>query len=138
MRETFDLKTESSLDDLSKVGDFVLESVRRSGLDSREIFHLMMAVDEACTNIIKYSNSDEIKIKCGVEDDRVVVEIRDYGVAFNPLQAPAPKVDLPLEERVVGGLGIYFIRTLTDGVAYQRDGDENVLTLKICHQRSSP
>jgi serine/threonine-protein kinase RsbW len=134
MRATFDLKTESSLDGLSKIGDFILESVKRSGLDQREIFHLMMAVDEACTNIIKYSGSDEIKIKCDVEDDRVVVDIRDRGVTFNLLEAPSPEIDLPLQERKIGGLGIYFIRTLIDEVKYRREGEENVLTMTLRHR----
>ncbi|HNR58947.1 MAG: ATP-binding protein [Methanothrix sp.] len=134
MRASFELEAGTSLDDLSRIGDFILETVGRSGLDQRGIFHLMMAADEACTNIIKYSGSDEIKIRCDLEDDRVVVEIRDRGFAFNPLGAPAPKVDLPLQEREVGGLGIHFIRTLADGAEYRREGEENVLTLTIRHR----
>jgi anti-sigma regulatory factor (Ser/Thr protein kinase) len=134
MRASFELVAKSSLDDLSKISDFILDSTRGSELDQRETFHLMMAVDEACTNIIKYGGSDEIDVKCDVEDDLVVVQITDDGVAFNPLEAPKPDLNAPLEEREVGGLGIYIIRALMNDVKYEREGGKNVLTMSIRHQ----
>ncbi len=135
MKAYFELKTTSSLDDLSKISDFILGSTKESGLDQGEIFHLVMAVDEACSNIIKYSNSDEIDIKCEVEDEQVVVKIADEGLAFNPLEAPAPDLNAPLEEREVGGLGIYFIKTLMNEVKYERYGEKNILTMTLSHRR---
>lgn len=135
MKASFELEAESSLDSLSKISDFIISSTRGSGLDQRETFHLMAAVDEACTNIIKYSGSGKIEIKCDVEDGQVAVEIRDDGVAFNPLEALEPKLDLPIEERRVGGLGIHFIRTLMDEVRYEREGGKNVLTMILQHRR---
>jgi anti-sigma regulatory factor (Ser/Thr protein kinase) len=134
MRASFELRARSSLDDLSKISNFILASTRGAGLDRREKFHLMTAVDEACSNIIKYGGSDEIDVKCEVEDGLVVVEIRDEGVAFNPLDAPKPDLNAPLEVREVGGLGIYFIRTLINDVKYERQGGKNVLTMTIRHQ----
>lgn len=134
MKASFELAAESSLDALSEIGDFILGLTRGSELDQRETFHLMTAVDEACTNIIKYSGSGKIEIKCDVEDGQVAVQIRDDGVAFNPLEAPVPKLDLPLEERRVGGLGIHFIRTLMDEVRYERKGGKNVLTMILRHR----
>jgi anti-sigma regulatory factor (Ser/Thr protein kinase) len=135
MRTSFELKTGSSLDELTRITDFVLGSVRGSSLADRERYHLVMAVDEACTNIIRYGGSCEIRVKCEVGDDMVVVEIRDDGVTFNPLEAPTPDLDLPLEERVVGGLGIYFIKTLTDEVKYERRDGKNILTMTFRHRQ---
>jgi serine/threonine-protein kinase RsbW len=135
MKVRFELEAESSLEAISRISDFILSSMRGSGLDQRETFHLMTAVDEACTNIIKYSGSGKIEIKCDVEDGQVAVQIGDDGVAFNPLEAPEPKLDLPLEERRVGGLGIHFIRTLMDEVRYERKGGKNVLTMVLRHRR---
>lgn len=129
MSTSFELKTGSYLAELTRITDFVLGSVRESKLADRDMYHLVMAVDEACTNIIKYSGSGEIRVKCEVGDEQVVVEIRDDGVAFNPLGSPAPNLDLPLEEREVGGLGIYFIKTLTDKVKYERRDGKNILTM---------
>lgn len=135
MKARFELEAESSLDALSRISDFIISLAGGSGLDQRETFHLMTAVDEACTNIIKYSGTGKIEIKCDVEDGQVTVQIRDDGVAFNPLEAPVPKLNLPIEERQVGGLGIYFIRTLMDEVRYEREGGENVLTMTLQNRR---
>jgi serine/threonine-protein kinase RsbW len=137
VKSSFELKAKSSLEDLSRIGDFILESTRGSGLDQREKFHLMMAVDEACTNIIKYGGSDEIEIRCHVEDELVEVQIRDDGIAFNPLKAPTPDISAPLEEREVGGLGIYFIRTMTNDLKYERREGKNVLSMTLRHRRKN-
>ncbi|MGH8701072.1 MAG: ATP-binding protein, partial [Burkholderiales bacterium] len=55
--------------------------------------------------------------------------IEDDGVPFNPLAMPAPDVSTPLRERRVGGIGIHFVRSLMDGVAYDRAGERNRLVL---------
>jgi serine/threonine-protein kinase RsbW len=137
MKAPFELLARGSLDELPKISDFILGSTRGSGLDQRERFHLMTAVDEACTNIIKYGGSTEIEIRCHVEDELVVVQIIDDGVAFNPLEAPAPEISAPLEEREVGGLGIHFIRTLTTDVKYERKGGKNNLSITLRHRQNN-
>lgn len=137
MKASFELKAKSSLEDLSRIGDFILESTRGSGLDQRERFHLMTAVDEACTNIIKYGGSTEIEIRCIVEDELVEVQITDDGVAFNPLDAPTPDLRVPLEEREVGGLGIHFIRTLMTEVRYERRVGKNILSMTLRHRQNN-
>ena len=134
MRGSFEMAAESRTESLAGIREFILSSTEGSALDRRDRFRLMMAVDEAATNIIMYSGSVGIKIECRVYRDRAVVLLRDRGVAFDPLEAPAPEVDRPLEEREVGGLGIFFVRNLTDGAEYRREGDENLLTLTVRHR----
>jgi anti-sigma regulatory factor (Ser/Thr protein kinase) len=133
MMASFTMRAIASPESLAEISRFILEAVRGSDLDEREAFHLMMAADEACTNIIKYGRSGDIEIKCDVEDGKVEVEIVDDGVPFDPLKAPPPDIDGPLEERKVGGLGIYFIRALTDYLRYERRGGKNVLTMTVIH-----
>ncbi|HOO54705.1 MAG TPA: ATP-binding protein [Methanothrix sp.] len=137
MKASFGLLARGSLDELPKISDFILDSTEGSELDQRERYHLMMAVDEACTNIIKYGGSTEIEIRCHVEGERVEVEITDDGVAFNPLEAPAPEISAPLEEREVGGLGIHFIRTLTTDVKYEHRQGKNNLTMTLRHRQNN-
>ena len=133
MMASFRMRTKTTPESLAEISRFILEAIRGSDLDEREAFHLMMAADEACTNIIKYGRSGDIEIKCDVEDGKVEVEIVDDGAPFDPLKAPLPDIDGPLEERKVGGLGIYFIRALTDDLRYQRQGGKNFLTMAISH-----
>lgn len=133
MKASFQMRATASPESLVEITRFILEAVIGSDLDEREAFHLMMAADEACTNIIKYGRSGFIEIKCDVVDGRVEVEIRDDGVPFDPLKAPQPDIDAPLHRREVGGLGIYFIRSLTDDLRYERRGGKNILTMAISH-----
>ena len=65
-----------------------------------------------------------------LEGDELTIRVEDDGRAFDPLQAPPPDLDLPLEERPVGGLGIHIVRSVMDAVEYQRRGGRNVLTMR--------
>ena len=62
------------------------------------------------------------------------VEISDDGTPHNPLHAPEPDTDLPLEDRVAGGLGIHLVRTLTSEVSYELVGGRNMLTFTVTAQ----
>jgi anti-sigma regulatory factor (Ser/Thr protein kinase) len=61
--------------------------------------------------------------------ERLIVTITDDGVPFNPLSMAAPRTDLALEDREIGGMGIHLVRNLVDDVSYHRRIDRNVLTL---------
>jgi serine/threonine-protein kinase RsbW len=57
--------------------------------------------------------------------------VRDSGVEFNPLDQNQPDLDLPLDRRPVGGLGIFLVRTLAVSVKYRRDGSRNILSFLV-------
>jgi hypothetical protein len=63
------------------------------------------------------------------QGDMAMAEVEDDGRPFNPLEAPPPDLDRPIEERPVGGLGLHIVRTVMDTVAYRRQGSHNVLTV---------
>ena len=62
-------------------------------------------------------------------DETLVVEIVDDGRTFDSSLVKEPDVDAPLEERALGGLGLFLVQQMMDGVAYQRRDDRNVITL---------
>ena len=97
------------------------------------LYDIQLAVDEACTNIITHGYAGLVpgSILLDVEpsEDRVVVRITDFGRAFEPSQAKAPAVNVPLQERKPGGFGIYFIYQSMDEVRYDVVHDRNVMTL---------
>jgi anti-sigma regulatory factor (Ser/Thr protein kinase) len=93
-----------------------------------------LAVEEALVSTIGHAyrgrQTGDVRLRCGVRDEsRLVVELIDSGVPFDPVAAPAPDVTAPIEERRPGGLGVHFIRKLADGAAYRREGNNNVLEL---------
>lgn len=95
-----------------------------------QIFSL--AFDEIVTNIAAYAHDDAaehaIDIRITVTASEVSAEMIDDGIAFDPRQAPKPDTDLPVDEREVGGLGIFLVTHLMDRVNYERRGERNHLT----------
>lgn len=103
-----------------------------SGYASRQI---ELASEEALVNIIRYAYDNqtdgEVEIEClSPEPGALTIVLRDRGVPFNPLEG-VEEVDpkAPLEQRSIGGLGVFLIRRLMDSVAYSYEGGVNILTL---------
>ena len=94
-----------------------------------------MALDEALSNVVRYAYAgrapSDIELEFCFQRGIVTVTVVDSGPRFNPLDAALPQTDLPLEARTPGGLGLAFIRSLTDEARYEwRDG-RNVLTMAL-------
>jgi serine/threonine-protein kinase RsbW len=104
------------------------------GVPPAAIGHLNLALDEAVTNTIAYGWPDggdhEIALTLSVGGGALVAELADDGRAFDPLQVPPPDLDSDLESRPIGGLGVHFMKTLMDEVAYRREGERNILTMR--------
>ena len=92
------------------------------------------AVDEACTNIIKYAYGEArgiITITCSTRDNNFMVSIKDKGKPFNPSSVPLPDLKADVNHRKIGGLGIYLMRNLMDDVTYDFDPKSgNTLVMK--------
>lgn len=101
-------------------------------------FTVRLLVEEIVTNVIKYAYEDagahQITIELRLTPDRAVLRVTDDGKEFDPLAAPAPDLELPLEERKVGGVGIHLVRTLAEHLEYSRSGGKNVITATICRE----
>jgi len=104
------------------------------GLCPRDQFVLNLVVDEIATNAVEHAYPDgeeqpiELRIRLDPER-RLVIQLEDGGVAFNPLEQQPAALDAPIEEREIGGLGIHLVREKVDRMEYERRGDTNCLTL---------
>ena len=122
---------------LAKIGEFAVDFSTRVGLDDRSVYAVQMAVDEACTNIIKHSYGGEGKGDISLQflqmEDVLKVIIQDQGNPFDPDTVPEPNIHAPIEERPEGGLGLFLMRQLMDVVTFNfsggAKGDTNTLTL---------
>ena len=124
----------NSIEEIARVVALIEELASVQNLPASTIWPLNVALDEVLSNIISYGHEDgrehEILVRVSLEQGLMVAEVEDDGRAFDPLAAPAPDIDLPLEERGVGGLGIHIVRNLMDEVTYDRIAGRNRLTLK--------
>ncbi|MFM8322721.1 MAG: ATP-binding protein [Chloroflexota bacterium] len=112
----------AQFENLDLVRDFVAEAAEACGLEPAAVYGVQLAVDEAFTNIIEHAyggESDEkIRCDCRIERSALVISLCDCGKPFNPLDVPAPDLQADLEEREVGGLGLYFMNKLMDDVQF--------------------
>jgi anti-sigma regulatory factor (Ser/Thr protein kinase) len=130
------------LSSLAKIARFVAAAADAAGLDERATYAVQMAVDEACSNIIEHTYSDpaEGSIECEYEitDESLVITLRDQGRPFDPTAVADPELDAQLEQRPLGGLGVYLMRQLMDSVDHHYEpGTGNVLTL-VKHREACP
>ena len=108
------------------------------GFDAREVHRIQVAVDEACANVIEHAYAGlppgEMEVECACEGREFTVRIRDWGRCFEPDCVPAPDIEAPLEERQLGGLGIFLIRKTMDRADFFFDpilGNELVMVKRL-------
>jgi serine/threonine-protein kinase RsbW len=112
-----------------------------AGLDKRASYRLRLAVDEIATNIIVhgYANAGhqgELELRAEIDDTTLTIAIDDTGETYDPRQAPIPDINLPLEQRPIGGLGVYLAMRSVDEFSYEHLGDRNRTIFKM-HLASS-
>ncbi len=125
---------------LAAICRFVTDAAKAAGLDARAVDGVEMAVDEACTNIIRHAYGGEGRgdIECTyvIAHNGLMVMLRDYGQPFDPTSVPEPDIDASPEDCKPGGLGLYFIHQLMDTVCFEFTADSgNILTM-VKHKKT--
>mgnify|MGYP002568967855 CR=1 FL=1 len=134
--ENKELVMTNSLEEVSRLPSFLEEIAGETAMDAAEMMSLNVALEEALVNVIRYAypQSEIGKIVLSSVWDEKNRELcfclKDWGTAFDPLTVPEADVTLSLEERPIGGLGIFLIRKMMDEVTYKREGDCNMLIMK--------
>ena len=125
----------AKVESLSEFTEKVLGRAREVALPDDKYNTLELCLEELVVNVCNYaygSDEGDITVSCKVEDeDKFTVEIRDSGVAFNPLELEKPDIDANIEDRPIGGLGVFLVKNMTDNVEYLREGDENVFRFTL-------
>ena len=120
---------------LEKARLFLLEQATEHGLPASKTFHLELALEELLVNVVNYAYKETpgelFTVTCCSDADFLVVSIIDVGPAFNPLTKEAPDLDKSIEEREIGGLGIFLTREMVDEFAYKRHDGKNISTFKL-------
>ncbi len=136
MEQPLHLVVPGRFDRLAEISAFITQAAHAAGLNDDEVFHVEMAVDEACSNIIEHAyvaQTGDIDLACrSPVVGQFEVVIRDFGEPFNPEKVPPPAVSTQadLDDLSEGGLGLYFMRKLMDEVRFEFvPGQGNILTM---------
>ena len=104
------------------------------GISPQIAFAVNLSIDEILTNTISYGYDDDaehrIDLTFRVDGETLAVVIVDDGRPFDSSTEREPDVDASLEERALGGLGLFLVQQMMDDVAYRRTDDRNVITLR--------
>ena len=122
-------------DDLSRVTEEAVRFIEERGVGGHVVYVANLAIEEMVTNILKYGYDDtavhEILLRLEIHPGALRLVIEDDGHEFNPVAAPEPNVNEPVEQRIPGGLGIHLVRKLVEQMDYERCDGRNRLTIRI-------
>ncbi len=124
----------NDIEELNKLEPFLNGIFERENLDMSMLPQIDLALEEAVTNIIMYAYPEGEKgtaeLTVEVADGQISATLIDSGTPFNPLQQQEANLDVSLEERKIGGLGIHLIKEIMDEVDYAYEEGRNLLRMK--------
>lgn len=127
------LKLKADLGEVARLHPFLSSYCEHEGTPMEQILDFEVILEELVTNVIKYGGVDAGQECCLIEllreGNQITIRFSDWGNPFNPLDQGEVDTDKPIEEREIGGLGIHFIKKLTDTQSYEYRDRQNVLTL---------
>lgn len=123
----------NDIQQIPQLADFVETIADEKNLDHSLSLSLNLALEEAVTNIILYAYPEGtdglVDIEAIIRENSLEFVITDSGRAFDPTAQPDPDITKGVEEREIGGLGIYLGRSIMDSVSYERNGGMNILSM---------
>ena len=123
--KSYSLKIPGQKDNLEIIRNFVSAIARKVGFKDKDVNKIELALDEACTNVIRHAYEDDesqdIDIAIKIDYQKLSIVVTDRGKSFDVDEIELPDMDTYLAELRVGGLGIYLMRTLMDEVDYHSE-----------------
>lgn len=129
-----EIKISNDLNEISVLASFIEELGEELSLSFETTMNINLALEEAVANIIMYAYPTQeqhtILLRVTYSEKQLVFLLTDKGASFDPTQVDEVDVTLSLEERPIGGLGIFLIRSIMNEISYQRIDNENHLIRK--------
>ncbi|MEB3220199.1 MAG: ATP-binding protein [Nostocales cyanobacterium 94392] len=127
------LSVSGTLDSLKIIADYVIKAAKSAGLDKKSTYKLRLAVDEVATNIITHGYeeanlSGKLDLFADINDSALTLSVEDTGARYDPYEQVSveeEEFNKPLEERAIGGLGVYLAIQGVDKYFYERVGERN-------------
>lgn len=119
---------------IPQLSEFIDSFCEEAGIGMEMTMSLNLALEEAVVNVMDYAypkgTAGSVSVDVWTDADCVIFVITDNGIPFDPTAIKDADTTLPLEERSIGGLGIFLTRQIMDDICYERSNDRNILTLR--------
>jgi len=130
--EAFSIRIRSDINEIPHISTELETVMLASGFAGDDILDTQLAVEEAITNVIVHGYRDargEIAVSCRAAKGEITVRLEDHAPAFDPLSLPEPDLTSDVEDRQIGGLGIFLIRQVMNDIRYSFEDGKNILVL---------
>ena len=130
-----ELTVDATVENITQVTAFVDEQLEELGCPIKAQMQIDIAIDELFGNIAHYAYNPKVgvatvRVEVVNEPLSVVVSFIDNGVPYDPLAREDPNVVWSLEEREIGGLGIYMVKKSMDEITYEYREGQNILRIR--------
>ncbi|MDR0968638.1 MAG: ATP-binding protein [Holosporaceae bacterium] len=129
------VKIKNNIEEISRICDIVRNFCVQNGVSDEKYHDVVLILDELITNIISYAYPDGgerfFDLSLEKNDQYIVMNVIDDGIPFDPSSQADPDVDSSIEERQLGGLGIFMVKQLSEVIEYSRVDDQNRLCVKV-------
>ena len=130
-----ELTIAATVESIETVTDFVNEQLEAYDCPMKVVMQIDIAIDELFSNIAHYAynpETGEATVRVEVVEDplSVIITFIDNGVPYDPLKQEDPDTTLSIEERQIGGLGIYMVKKTMDDITYEYKDGKNILAIK--------
>jgi serine/threonine-protein kinase RsbW len=133
-----ELKVKAILENVPRVTRIVAQAAAQLGFEEQALYQIELAVDEACANVVEHAyphdEKGEMEIVCFLHERHLVIRVRDWGAGFDLGAVDEPDVSAPLEDRGLGGLGLFLVRQVMDGLRFRFDpqaGNELLMAKRL-------
>lgn len=124
----------NDISETPKIAEFIDNLVKENELDLSLAGNMNLALEEAVVNVMNYAypkgQKGDINLEVYANEARIKFVITDEGTPFDPTTKADPDINASLDDRPIGGLGIFLVRQLMDSVNYERINNKNILTLR--------
>ena len=132
MENSHSFTIDSNILEIPKVSLALDRALRAHSFSDEEILDSQLAIEEAITNVIVHGYeriTGKIVITCRITHGLAEVQIEDCAPPFNPLSIPDPDISGDIEDRKIGGLGVFLIRQVMDDIVYRYENGKNILVM---------
>ena len=135
MSRSGSLRIHATIAEAETALDPITDLLEEIGADRKAAYKVRLALDELLVNVVSYAydgKDGEVEIVYETSDEprTISISIIDSGKPFNPLEVEEPELSDNIHERKIGGLGIFIVKNTMDEVAYRRENNQNIMTIK--------
>jgi len=128
----FEVNVPADVEHLDEILEYVSKALNDIGADAKFNNNIYVAVEEIFVNIAHYaypSGEGNVTVSAVVKNNNITIKFVDSGIPYNPLESADLDTTLSAEERSIGGLGIFMVKSLMDTMDYTYENNTNILTI---------